>query len=116
MKHGNRNGQSGQIMILFVIALVAMLAMAGLLFDGGQALALRRQLQDAGDAAALAAANVIQSGSPRGCSATAGPPPGAPRAAVVTAAQDAVHVSLPNFPNASISVTCVADATWSNFA
>jgi hypothetical protein len=115
-RNRNRNGQSGQIMVLFVIALVAMLAMAGLLFDGGQALALRRQLQDAGDAAALAAANVIQSGTPRGCSATAGPPPGSPRAVVVTAAQDAVHASLPNFPNANISVTCVADPTWSNFA
>lgn len=108
--------QPGQILVLFVLALVAMFAMAGLLFDGGQALALRRQLQNAGDAGALAAANVVQSGSPRGCSATAGPPPGSPRAAVVSAAQDAVHKSLPNFPNASISVTCVADAQWANFA
>ena len=116
MGRPNRDRQAGQIMVLFVIAIVAMLAMAGLLFDGGQALALRRQLQDAGDAAALAAANVIQSGVPKGCSATAGPPPGAPRTVVVTAAQDAVHASLPNFPTADIVVTCVADATWSNYA
>jgi hypothetical protein len=116
MKRYGARGEHGQILVLFVLALVAMLTMAGLLFDGGQALALRRQLQNAGDAAALAAANVVQSGSPRGCSATAGPPPGAPRAAVVTAAQDAVHASLPNFPNSSINVTCVSDPLWANVA
>jgi Putative Flp pilus-assembly TadE/G-like len=116
MKRSHSNRQSGQIIVLFVIALVAMFAMAGLLFDGGQALAMRRQLQDAGDAAALAAANVVQSGSPTGCSATPGPPPLAARQAVIDAAVAAVHVSLPNFPTASISVTCVADPAWTNFA
>jgi hypothetical protein len=102
-----RRQQPGQILVLFVLALVAMFAMLGLLLDGGQALALRRQLQNAGDAAALAAANaIVQSGATAGCSATAGPPPGAPRAAIVTAAQTAVHASLPNLPNSSIDVTC----------
>jgi hypothetical protein len=108
--------QPGQVIVLFVFALVAMFAMAGLLFDGGQALALRRQYQNAGDAGAIAGSNVIQSGTPKGCSATAGPPPGSPRAAVITAVQDAVHASLPGLPNANISVTCVADPKWVNFA
>jgi hypothetical protein len=98
--------QPGQILVLFVLALVAMFAMLGLLLDGGQALALRRQLQNAGDAAALAAANaIVQSGATAGCSTTASPP-GAPRFAIVTAAQTAVHASLPNLPNSSIDVTC----------
>jgi hypothetical protein len=107
MIRSRRKDQPGQILVLFVLALVAMFAMLGLLLDGGQALALRRQLQNAGDAAALAAANaIVQAGATAGCSATAGPPPGAPRAAIVTAAQTAVHASLPNLPNSSIDVTC----------
>jgi hypothetical protein len=116
MRYQRNPREPGQILVLFVLALVAMFAMAALLFDGGQALALRRQLQDASDAAAIAASNVIQSGTPKGCSATPGPPPGSPRAAVVTAAQDAVHANLPNFPTANITVTCVSDAKWNNWA
>jgi Flp pilus assembly protein TadG len=115
MMRSRRQDQPGQILVLFVLALVAMIAMLGLLLDGGQALALRRQLQDAGDAGALAAANVlVQSGANAGCSATTGPPPGTARSSIVTAAQNAVHASLPNLPNASIDVTCVDG--WSNFA
>lgn len=120
MMRSRRDGQRlhdqpGQILVLFVVSLVAMLAMLGLLLDGGQALSLRRQLQNASDAAALAAANVIvQSGSTAGCSASAGPPPGAARASIVTAVQNAVHWSLPNLPDASITVTCPAG--WKNSA
>jgi hypothetical protein len=115
MMRSRRKDQPGQILVLFVLALVAMFAMLGLLLDGGQALAIRRQLQNAGDAAALAGANaIVQSGASAGCSATAGPPPGAPRAAIVTAAQTAVHSSLPNLPNSSIDVTC-PDGYGSNY-
>ena len=104
----------GQILVLFALGLVALFTMAGLLFDGAQALVNRRQLQDAGDAAALAAVNIIQSGTTRGCSATAGPPPGSARPEVVAAAVAAVTAALPGFPAADIVVTCPAD--WSNFA
>lgn len=106
MHHATKDGSRGQILILFTFALVAMLAMLGLLFDGGKALSLRRQLQNAGDAGALAAVNIIQSLTPRGCSATAGPPPGAPQAAVVTAARAAVKNSMPWITDAQITVTC----------
>ncbi len=108
------NGQRGQILVLFTFVLVAILAMLGLLFDGGSALTLKRQFQNAGDAAALAGANIIQSLATRGCSATAGPPPGAPQSAVVTAVQNAVHLSLPSVPNSNIAVTCPNG--WSNYA
>lgn len=101
-----RDHQNGQVLVVFVFGLVMMLAVSTLVFDAGHALVRRRQLQDAGDAAALAAANVIQSGSPRGCSATAGPPPGSPRAAVVTAAQAAVTAALPGFDTSKIVVKC----------
>jgi hypothetical protein len=45
--------------VLFTLALVAMLAMAGLLIDGGMAWVNRRQAQAAADTAALAAAVAI---------------------------------------------------------
>jgi Flp pilus assembly protein TadG len=92
----------GQIIVLFALALAALFAMAGLLLDGAHALTLRRKLQDAGDAGALAAANLIQT-SPKGCASG-----GTPRTALVTAAQDAVHASMPGIPNSAISVTCPA--------
>jgi hypothetical protein len=108
MIRSRRDDQRGQILVLFVVSLVAMFAMLGLLLDGGHALALRRQLQDAGDAGALAAVNgLLSSGSSAGCSATAGPPVGATRSSIINAARAAVHASLPNLPNASIAVSCV---------
>jgi hypothetical protein len=114
MRQPRRDDSSGQILVLFTLALVALLAMLGLLFDGGNALALRRQLQNAGDAGALAAANMIQGTLPRGCSATEGPPPGAPQAAIVDAARVGVRASLPWIADADITVTCPDG--WSNYA
>jgi Flp pilus assembly protein TadG len=104
----------GQILPLFALSLLAMLAMAALLFDGAHALVLRRQYQSAADASALAAANAIQSGSPRGCSATAGPPAGAPRPAVITAAKTSVAANLPSFDLSKVTVTCPT-GWWGNY-
>jgi hypothetical protein len=110
---GSREG--GQIIVLFVLSLLALVAMSTLLFDGAQALVLRRQLQDAGDAAAIAASNVIQTGATKGCSATAGPPPGTPRSEVVTAAQNAVQAQMPGIPTSAIHVSCPG-GQWKNYA
>ncbi|HET7677682.1 MAG TPA: pilus assembly protein TadG-related protein [Candidatus Limnocylindrales bacterium] len=104
----DRRSERGQILPLFTLVLVALLGMGALLFDGAQALVLRRQLQDAGDAAALAAANVVQSGNPRGCSANAGPPPGNPRGSVVQAARDSIAANLPDYPLNEVVVSCPA--------
>jgi Flp pilus assembly protein TadG len=106
--------ESGQILPLFALVIVALFAMAALLFDAAQALVLRRSLQDATDAAALSGANVLQSGSPKGCSATAGPPPGAPRTAVV----DAVRASLTANLNATLAAAAVVTCAngWENGA
>jgi Flp pilus assembly protein TadG len=52
-----RRGESGQIIVLFALALVAIVAMVGLVLDGGSAYAQRRSEQNAADLAALAAAN-----------------------------------------------------------
>jgi hypothetical protein len=51
--------QQGQVIILFALFLTSLLAMGALLYTGAEALVLRRQLQNAGDAAALAAANLM---------------------------------------------------------
>ena len=113
-----RRGEAGQILPFFVIALVAVIAMAALLFTGANSLVLRRQLQNAGDAAALAAANIIQArtvtktGS--GCSPTATPDPGAPWPDLVTAARNSVAVNSPGFNPANVAVSCPAG--WDNFA
>jgi hypothetical protein len=103
----NGTAPRGQILVLFVISLTAIFAMAALLFDGAHALVLRRQLQNASDTAALQASNLLQ--SVKGCSATAGPPPGAPRTAVSNAAIAAVQAAIPGTPSSAIHVSCPGD-------
>jgi Flp pilus assembly protein TadG len=49
--------ERGQILVLFSLSLVAIIAMVGLVLDGGSAFAQRREEQNAADVAALAAAN-----------------------------------------------------------
>ena len=51
-----RNREHGQIIVVFAICLVAIIAVAGLLIDGGMAWGNRRQAQAAADTSALAAA------------------------------------------------------------
>ena len=48
--HDNR----GQTLVLVAIALVVLFGMAGLALDGGQVYLMRRQMQTAADAGALA--------------------------------------------------------------
>jgi uncharacterized membrane protein len=49
--------ERGQILVVFTLALIALLGFAGLAIDGGSAFAQRRDQQTAADLAALAAAN-----------------------------------------------------------
>jgi Flp pilus assembly protein TadG len=53
----SRENERGQIIVIFALALVAIIAMVGLVLDGGSAFAMRRDEQSAADLAALAAAN-----------------------------------------------------------
>jgi Flp pilus assembly protein TadG len=53
---GRRHRQDGQAIVLFALSLVALLAMGGLVLDGGGAYAQRRTGQDASDLAAVAGA------------------------------------------------------------
>ena len=55
-------GQQGQVLVIVVIAFAALFAAAGLAFDVGRFYSERRFLQNAADAAALAAANSLIQG------------------------------------------------------
>jgi Putative Flp pilus-assembly TadE/G-like len=101
------NQQTGQILPLFVLSMVVVLAVGALLLDGASMLVTRRHLQNAGDAAALAAANTLQKdGSSRLCSDVSNSPPGAARSDIIAAAQASIATNWPSFPTANISVTC----------
>jgi len=106
--------ERGQVLVIFAGAFVVIVMMLGLLFDGARGLVLRRQMQDASDAAAMAGANVVQGLPIRGCSATEGPPPGAPQAVVVAAALASVAANLPAYDPADVIVTCPPG--WDNVA
>jgi Flp pilus assembly protein TadG len=65
MERDERRGARGQIIPLFALTLVAIVAMVGLVLDGGSTFAQRRSEQNAVDLAALAAANdlIVNQGS-----------------------------------------------------
>jgi Flp pilus assembly protein TadG len=52
----DRLGERGQILVLFTIAIVVIIAMLGLVLDGGSAFAQRREQQNVADVSALAGA------------------------------------------------------------
>jgi hypothetical protein len=110
----SRSAEHGQIIVLFALMLVALLAMGGLLFTGAQTLVTRRSLQNAGDAAALAGANVLFNN--HGCSTSATGP-------IVTAINDSVSQNLPGFNLANVHVSCpskidpvTGDELYKNYA
>lgn len=57
MIRSSRDREAGQIIVIFALALVAMIAMVGLVLDGGATFAQRRAQQNAADLAAIGAAN-----------------------------------------------------------
>ena len=54
-----RTHEHGQVLVLFVLALVGLLAMTGLIIDGGNAWAQQRQTQNAADSAAEAGTVIL---------------------------------------------------------
>lgn len=99
--------QDGQILVLFVLSLVVLLSVGALLLDGASALVTRRRMQNAGDAAALAAANTLGAmGSSHVCSNVSSSPPGAPRSDIAAAVTASLATNWPGFDPASVTVTC----------
>ena len=102
-----RKGERGQVLPLFVLSMVAVLAIGALVLDGASALFLRRKLQNVGDAAALAAANTLQAtGSAHVCSTASSTPPGAPREDIVAAVWASLDANYPGLSADSVSITC----------
>lgn len=56
-RHDTRRSDRGQIIVVFALSLIAIVAMVGLVLDGGSTFAQRRNQQNAADMAAIAAAN-----------------------------------------------------------
>jgi hypothetical protein len=107
-EHSSRPDQRGQILVIFALAFAVVIMMLALLFDGARGVVLKRQLQDASDAASMAAANTFQGLAVKGCSATTSPV-GSPQATVVSAAKASVASNLPDYPQNNVVVTCTAD-------
>jgi len=117
MRHGNdaRERQRGQILPLFALAMIVILSIGALVLDGASMLITRRHLQNAGDAAALAGANLIQkSGSGSVCSNTAGPPPGAARSDIIAAVNASLAGNYSSLTSSNITITCPSG--WDNQA
>jgi hypothetical protein len=107
MRTTSERRQSGQILPLFVFSLVVILALGALLIDGAGTLVLRRRLQNAGDAAALAGANALQtSGSARVCSTASGSPPGAARTDIIAAITASLAINMPALTSSQITISC----------
>jgi len=101
------NYQRGQILPLFALAMIVILSIGALVLDGASMLVTRRHLQNAGDAAALAGANIIQkSGSGSVCSNTAGPPPGATRDDIKAAINASLATNYSALSASNITITC----------
>lgn len=99
-------GQDGQVLVVLIVGLTVLMGMAALTFDAAQALVLQRRLQGAADAAAMAAANQLQTGTPTGCAASAAAPT-VPRAAIGSAATASAATNLAGVaPAPQVTVTC----------
>jgi hypothetical protein len=96
----------GQVLVIVAVAFTAMMALLAVLFDWANGKVTRRDMQDGGDAAALAGANVVHVGTPRGCAATAGST--TPRASIVAAVNSSLAINLPWYDATTASVTCPA--------
>ena len=55
----SHKSERGQMVVIVALALTTLIAMAGLVIDGGMALSNRRQVQNAADSAALAGTRVL---------------------------------------------------------
>ena len=66
------DGQRGQVLALFAICLVAIVAMTGLVIDGGMTFTQRRDQQNVADAAAMAGAYAFANTSNAGAAVTQG--------------------------------------------
>ena len=104
--------QTGQILPLFALSMVVILSIGALVLDGASMLVTRRHLQNAGDAAALAGANILQkSGAGAVCSTVSSSPPGAARADILAAVNASLATNWSSLTSSNITITC-PDGSW----
>jgi hypothetical protein len=96
--------ERGQMLVIVALGLTVLIAMAGLIIDGGMALSNRRQVQNAADAAALAGTRVL--GLDLKWRADNRPPP-APFANVDQEVCDAINEALVYNTNAAQSIAAI---------
>lgn len=110
-----REREAGQILPLFVLSMLVILSVGALVLDGANMLVTRRHLQNAGDAAALAGANLIQkTNSGSVCSTVSSSPPGAPRADIIAAVNASLASNWSGLSSSNITITCPTG--WDNEA
>lgn len=74
MRHSStaeRSNERGQVLVLFALALVAIVAMTGLVLDGGSVFVQRRGMQNVADSAAMSAGYAYAMGGDAGAATTA---------------------------------------------
>ena len=110
--------ERGQMVVIVALALTTLIAMAGLVIDGGMALSNRRQVQNAADSAALAGTRVlgldlkwraVNAGNPAA--------PAAPFADVDAAVCDAINNALAYNTNSAQTISAIdcyagSDDAW----
>lgn len=114
----NRHSPRGQMLVIVAVALTALIAMAGLIVDGGMAWSNRRQAQNAADAASLAGTRVLGLDLKWRASGSPGTAPFAnPDASVCDAINNALDYN-ENTAQEIDPIDCYAgspDATYVNF-
>jgi hypothetical protein len=103
-----RTSERGQMLVIVALALTTLVAMAGLIIDGGMALANRRQVQNAADSAALAGTRVLGLDLKWRAVNTGNPsPPPAPFADVDQEVCDAINAALSYNANAAQTISAI---------
>jgi hypothetical protein len=93
LHRGTRDGQQGQVLVLVVLGLVALIAAVGLVVDGGNAFAQQRGSQNGADAASTAGALVIAQNLPFRALNQPRPKTDADVASAVTTSTNNNHIS-----------------------
>jgi nucleoid-associated protein YgaU len=104
----SRTSERGQMVVIVALGLTALVAMAGLVIDGGMAWANRRQVQNAADSASLAGTRILGLDLKwRAVNAANPSPPPAPFANPDAAVCDAVNNALAYNTNNAQSIAAI---------
>src|SRR5258706_12465371 len=109
----NERREAGQVLVLFAIALTAILIALALLFDGAQSLVLRRQLQNSADSGALAGANIVQNGTCTSVRVSSTATDGSNDIYLAVRAKIVQNLGWTTArAEAALTVTCATDQSW----